>query len=252
MHDADPEFPPRLTGHDVRGGVCPFLSACEGAAAGRYSAGDVVWSRATEKADFAIVLEPEVALERAVEMLMLLMVASGDCIGALAPPQVGSSFRWPGELLVNGASAGHLRIAAGPLGDADTVPDWLVVGANLRMHRGSGDPEPGYRPDMTWLGEEGCGALSRSHLIASLSRHFLTWLLTWEAEGFGPVHASWWSRAEDRDQDIQINLNGRVYSGRALGLDDHGGLLLKSEAGTVELSLNDVLERPQPVQEASA
>lgn len=251
MHDADPEFPPRLTGHDVRGGVCPFLSACEGAAAGRYGAGDVIWSRATQRADFAIVLEPEVALERAVEMLALLMVAAGDCIGALAPPQVGSSFRWPGDLLVNGASAGRLRIA-GPPGPAEAVPNWLVIGAYLRMHRAPGDPEPGHQPDMTWIGEEGCGALTRSHLIASLCRHFLTWLLTWESEGFGPVHASWWSRAEDRNQDIEISLNGQSYAGRALGLDDHGGLLMKSGADTIALSLVDVVERPGASQDVRA
>ena len=42
--------------------------ACRLAQSRQLGAGDVVWSRNTARAELAIVLEPEVALERALQM----------------------------------------------------------------------------------------------------------------------------------------------------------------------------------------
>ena len=77
-----------------------------------------------------IVLEPEVALERALQMGPLMLVALGDSLGSLCPPKVAVQYRWPGGLLLNGSVAGNVRLAAARV-PADTVPAWMVVGADL-------------------------------------------------------------------------------------------------------------------------
>lgn len=234
MHLPDPVFPPLLTGHDVKGATRPFDEACSDAAAGKLGAGDVVWSRNTSRLDMAIILEPEVPLSRAVEMMPLAMVAIGDCLGALTPPQVGVMFRWPDTIAMNGGTAGKVRGAWGGSPDPSDVPDWLVVCAELRHMREPNELEPGDTPDVTWISEEGGDELTRTDLIESSSRHFMSWLNTWQDEGFRSVHENWMFRAEGRDEQITVSSGEDELTGLFSGLDESGNLLLKGEDGAMQ------------------
>ncbi|GAB4226144.1 MAG: hypothetical protein Kow0032_03220 [Methyloligellaceae bacterium] len=229
--DAEPTFPPLLHGEGIAGAGSIFAEACRRAAEGRAGAGDVFWGRDTALLEVAIVLEPDVGMETAVQMLPVAMVAIGDSLGALTPPQVGVTFIWPDTVCINGAPAGQFRAAISPAADAGGIPDWMVIALELRHRRGPGDPEPGETPDITWLAEEGGGELTRSQIIESFARHFLTWLHNWNEDGFKPVHASWLYRAEHRDQKVTLEHGGETVSGDFLGLDDSGNLLLKDSAG---------------------
>lgn len=251
MHMPDPTFPPLLTGHAVRGSESAFETACARAAGGELGAGDVVWSRNTALVDLAVILEPDVPQETAVQMLPLVMVALGDCIGALSPPQVGVTFTWPDIVRVNGAVAGAFRAAAGGPREAQSVAPWMVLGLTLRHMRGSKDPEPGLSPEITWLSEEGCGELTRTDIIESYSRHFLTWLNNWSEDGFKGVHESWVYRAEERDQEMTLEHGGETLSGQFLGLDESGNLLLKAGDGVRTARLIDRFAFPD-AQAASA
>lgn len=245
MHQPDPTFPPLLNGHDVPGTESAFKTACDRAATGELGAGDVVWSRHASRIDVAIILEPEVPLDTAVQMLPVSMVAIGDCLGALTPPQVGVTFTWPGDIRVNGANAGNMRAAAGGKRDVTATPDWMVLGLELQHRREAGEPEPGMVPDQTWLSEEGCEELTRTEIIESFSRHFLTWLNDWNEDGFKSVHASWLFRAEERDANISVKIAGETISGLMQGLDDSGNLLVQSDGATQAARLLDAFEFPQ-------
>jgi len=245
MHMPDPTFPPLLSGHDVPSGEDAFEAACERAATGELGAGDVVWSRNVDKVDMAIVLEPDVTMETAVQMLPLSMVAIGDCLGVLTPPQVGVTFTWPGDIRVNGALAGQIRAAAAGPRDAASTPQWMVLGLWLRHRRQDNDPEPGEVPDQTWLSEEGCEALTRTDIIESYSRHFLTWLNDWNDDGFRSIHGSWLFRAEERDGEISVTIGGETITGAMQGLDDNGNLLVKESGKTRSVLLLDAFAFPQ-------
>ena len=192
MHLEDPQFPPLLEGHAVRAPKKPFAEACRRVQARKLGAGDVVWSRNTARAEFAVVLEPEVALERALQMGPLLMVALGDCLGSLCPPKVAVQYRWPRGILLNGAMAGEVRIAA-PSAPAAEVPAWLVVGAELDIAAPREDRQEWSK---TSLSEEAGPDITRTDILQSLAAHFLTRLHTWQEEGFRPVHDQWLFRAE--------------------------------------------------------
>jgi len=245
MHIPDPTFPPLLKGHDIPGAQSAYDVACARASAGGLGAGDVVWSRQTSRVDMAIILEPDVALETAAQMLPLAMVAIGDCLGALTPPQVGQTFTWPGEIRVNGAFAGTMKLAAGGKRDPGVVPGWMVLGLWLRHRREGNEPEPGEVPDQTWLSEEGCEDLSRTEIIESFSRHFLTWLNSWNDDGFKAVHTSWLYRAHEKDEEVTLKLGGQTLTGVVQGLDDNGNLLLRRDGGTSAALLIDTFEFPE-------
>jgi len=248
MHMPDPTFPPLLKGHDVPGTKSAFETACAHATSHERGAGDVVWSRHASQIDIAIILEPDVPLGTAVQMLPLSMVAIGDCLGALTPPQVGLTFTWPGIIRLNGAHAGVMKAAAGGERDAKQVPDWMVVGLWLRHKREDKDLEPGEVPDQTWLSEEGCEDLTRTEIIESYSRHFLTWLNNWNEDGFKSVHASWLFRAHESDAEIAFELEGANFRGTMRGLDDNGNLLFEDEGATKSALLLDAFEFPESLK----
>jgi biotin-(acetyl-CoA carboxylase) ligase len=230
MHRDEPQFPPLLKGHGVHASLAPFAEACRAAQARELGAADIVWSRASASAALAIVLEPEVALECALQMAPLLMVALGDCLGALCPPQVGVQYRWPMGILLNGSPAGEVRIGA-PRVPLKEVPGWLVVGAELAVMA----PRDG-RQDWsnTSLEEEAGAGINRSDILASLASHFLSWVNTWQEVGFRPICAAWLSRAEGRQKPVVVASAGGPIEGEVVGLDENGNLLLKTTKGEVE------------------
>lgn len=242
MHMPDPTFPPLLTGHDVKGKPGPFETACARAQGGEAGAGDVFWARDTARFDWACVLEPEVETARALQMHFTAMVALGDAFGAIAPPEVGFQYRWPGELLVNGGKAGQARLAVGPE-DGEGVPAWLAVGLDLVIRRDNGGQEPGANPDTTALHEEGCGEITRTELVESVSRHFLTWVHTWNDEGFRSVHENWLGRADGWEEDITVAWAGTEHTGKFLTIDDEGNMLLKGDDGITSLAIAEAVER---------
>jgi biotin-(acetyl-CoA carboxylase) ligase len=236
-------FPPLLSGHSVAPQESAFETAAAAAAAGRAGAGDLFWSEAVDRFDLAVVLEPEVETRRAVQAHFALMVAFGDALGTLAPPETAVHYRWPSAVLVNGAVAGRVRLGLPADAVEDAVPDWLVSGIEIAILSTEAPGEPGLDPDRTSLWEEGCGDLGRTQLVESVSRHLLSWIDSWEADGFRPVHQAWLARAERRDTEIGVEWGGRLRKGRFLGIDEAGNLILQTSDGTEALSIAAVVER---------
>ncbi len=230
-----PLFPPLLSGREARGGADPLVVAAREAASVA-DPGTVAFAAPGDRLRLAIALAPEVALDRAVQIGHALMIAAGDSVGALAPPEIAVQYRWPTTLLINGAVAGRVRLAASGAEPA-AVPEWLVVGLDLALSMDRGGAEPGERPEETALYEEGSGAIPPSRLLESMTRHFLAWLHRWEEDGFRPLHDAWCARAEPG-----MTVAGLTFS----GLDADGRALLQDAAGTRAESLAEHLEEPGP------
>ncbi len=239
----EPEFPPLLSGRRVLEGQAVREAAIAGVRGHELGAGDVLWADDPSRVELAIVLEPEVALATAIQMLPLTMCAVGDCIGVLAPPQVGVMFRWPGTLLVNGAAAGEVALDVVDCGERE-IPEWMVVAIALRFRHAPGAAEPGHiGADITALAEEGCEELTPAQLIESTARHFLTWLNIWQDDGFRAVHQSWLERVEGRDEIVAVaGRSSLIYNVSVLGLDEDGNLLVRDGDGPVTaLALRDAV-----------
>lgn len=180
----------------------PFENAIKHVQLRKADAGDLFWSNCQKRVKFAIILEPEVSAEKAVEMLPLTLVALGDCLGVLVPPQVGVQFRPPLQATVNAGIVGGIEAAmAETVGNKD-IPDWLVVGIEIGLSRNSDDLEPGLDPDITTLDEEGCEELDRNKFIETFARHFLSWMAIWNDDGFSSIARSWKFKAEDESNPI--------------------------------------------------
>ncbi len=237
----DPTFPPILNTRGVRAPLVPFAEACRLASIGEMGAADVLWARRMDRAELAIVLEPEVTQTTARQIQPLAMVAAADCLGALTPPQVAATFCWPGTLLVNGGEIGSVGLA---FADAapDAVPDWLVLGVMIRVSHAADSGEPGEQPDITALTDEGVPHLTRTDVLQSYAAHFMTWLDIWQDDGFRPVHEAWMFRVERNDETMTLHDGQRQVHGRLLGLDEGAGAIVKPENGdAMTLDLLDAL-----------
>ncbi len=247
MHLPDPTFPPLLTGHDVKSPARAFDHALAGARAGTLGAGDLVWSRNTQRLECALVLEPEVPRARSMEILPVAMVAFADAFGALAPPEVGVLYRWPNKLRINAGEIGEMRLVASENSDGDGVPDWLVLDLGVQMRPAKMIDDPGTDMDFTNLLEEGCGEITRSELIESYARHLLTWIHSWTIDGFRSVHDAWLDRAEDKESEVALLYDGATLTGTFMGLDESGNLLLRDGKETRLLTVEQALGNAREV-----
>jgi biotin-(acetyl-CoA carboxylase) ligase len=227
-----PSFPPLLRGEEVPKGQSPFEKAMARAAVGT-DPGLVTWAAPRERLQAAIVLAPEVALERALPASFAIALGLGDALGALAPPEVAVHHVWPDRFRVNGALCGRMRVAAST-GEPAAEPGWMVVGIEMPFAPEPGT-EPGARAEETWLHEEGCAEITPAGLLESWARHSLVWLNTWEKEGLGPLHEAWRTRAWGLGEPLP---DGGVF----VGLDELGGQLVKTGGGTELRPLTAILE----------
>lgn len=178
LPDLPPVFGPI---HALREGGDALARAV--ALAPEHGAGCLVWVRAYARAEAAVVLEPEQPLAAARPALLAAAAAMADALAALGPPQAEIALRWPATLVVNRGAVGTARLAAPPGVAEGAVPDWLVVGVEVRRALPAGT-EPGADPGHTALLEEGFDEADAAELTAAWARHLMAGLHEWQARGF--------------------------------------------------------------------
>ena len=232
-----PLLPPILTPIPVVNGIDVFAKAI--AVAGKSETGTVLYSENPEYVEVAIILSPEIPKIKCNQMLYIMMVASGDAIGALAPPEVAVTYAFPGFIFLNRGEAGLVKVEIAPSNDDQSIPDCMVVGLKLRLNNNIEINENEINADVTSLADEGGGYVSRTRAIESLSRHFLAWVSQWEDEGFKPVTEVWNKRREETK--VVTLKSGQEVSW--VGLDENGLAIVKSNAQELFLSPIDIIEQ---------
>ena len=232
-----PLLPPILTPIPVVNGIDVFAKAI--AVAGKSETGTVLYSENPEYVEVAIILSPEIPKIKCNQMLYIMMVASGDAIGALAPPEVAVTYAFPGFIFLNRGEAGLVKVEIAPSNDVQSITDCMVVGLKLRLNNNIEINENEINADVTSLADEGGGYVSRTRAIESLSRHFLAWVSQWEDEGFKPVTEVWNKRREETK--VVTLKSGQEVSW--VGLDENGLAIVKSNAQEVFLSPIDIIEQ---------
>lgn len=243
MTDETPTFPPLLKGEETLHGIDPFAQAVATATLGT-DPGLICWARDESALRAALVLTPEAPLECAIGITFAVALGFGDALGALAPPEVAVHYAWPNGFKVNGADCGAMRVAASD-SKPKAEPDWLVIGIEIPYLPPSNDStaeiEPGKRPDQTSLIEEGCIDVTPLKLLESGSRHTLVWINRWLDDGFQPLHAAWCERAWGIGEELPPDSSG---GGTFMGLDELGGMLVKTARRTELRPLTTMLENP--------
>jgi biotin-(acetyl-CoA carboxylase) ligase len=189
--------------------------------------GTVYWTERNDRLEMAVVLEPEAPAAITLQAAYVLMVATGDALGALVPPGKPVAFAWPCDILLDGALLGRVRIAMAATAEAEDVPPWLVLG--LAMGVGPLGDDPGRIAGRTSLYEEGAGEIAVAQLVESVCRHFLLWTGRWLDESLTPIQASWNARCFKLGEPGEIALADRRLAGRIRGITAEGTFLVGNE-----------------------
>jgi BirA family transcriptional regulator, biotin operon repressor / biotin---[acetyl-CoA-carboxylase] ligase len=236
----DPDFPPLFQAHALSGSLDPFNKACAMAALGCDS-GVLVHSITANHLRAAIVFAPEVPLGEAMAVFCACACGLQNAFGALAPPEVALHLSWGGDILVNGAKAGFLQVAASTH-DPAAVPDWLVVGLEVRLIP-QDEGEPGNSPDETCLFLEGCAEISPLELLEGWARHTLVWVNGLTTGERRALHAEWRELLYGVGGEVTQLVKARPVSGTFLGADADFAMLLRNGDDTRLIPLSALLTK---------
>jgi BirA family biotin operon repressor/biotin-[acetyl-CoA-carboxylase] ligase len=152
-------------------------------------------------------------------------VGAAEALRAAGAPV---SIKWPNDLMVEGRKLGGLlcELALDPQGDRTIV---VGIGVNLRLDASTRDSidQPATALDQTRMKDEQPEAL-----IGRIACGLLDALRLYDEQGFVPLQPRFMALFAQRDALVDlIELGTRVASGRALGVDGEGRLLLDTAQG---------------------
>jgi BirA family biotin operon repressor/biotin-[acetyl-CoA-carboxylase] ligase len=173
----------------------------------------------------SILLRPGSPAMETERIVILSSVAAAEAVEALTGlrPQI----KWPNDLVANGRKLGGLLIETEREGSGIA---FAVLGIGLNVRQGTDDFSPELRNDATSL-YLATGRLYRRadllvELLRALERRFGT--------PFADTRRVWEASSLTLGQRVALTTaRGRKY-GQAVGLDESGALLLRSESGEIE------------------
>lgn len=183
-------------------------------------AGTLCWVGSAQRAEAAVVLEPDRPLGPARIALLAGCNALADAVCALSPPELPVRWRWPGTLTVNDGVVGTMRMALPPDAAEGEIPAWLVLGFEIRL-RWPASVVPGERPGETAFAEEGFDELDPAVVTELFARHLMANLDEWESRGLRRVSDKYLARLEDEP-------------GARRGIDPATGALIVEQDGARE------------------
>lgn len=145
----------------------------------------------------------------------------------MAPGANPVAIKWPNDILIAG------RKCCGILLEGEALPDGrhaLVIGCGINI---ASVPDHGLYP-LTSLRSEGATVSPEelfAHLFVTMSEALDTWN---KGEGIADIIEQWRSVAGGIGQKITVNLPDRSLSGRFIGIDEDGRLLLDLGNGAIQ------------------
>ena len=174
------------------------------------------------------------------ELAFVAALGCGEALAEIVPDRVQLRYKWPNDVLLNGAKAAGILIESGPPRAVGPAAGCMVVGIGINLVSAPGEgPFPA-----TSLAAEGIAGIDPGTLLVSLCHRFDHWLRRWQAEGFAPVRAAWLARACGIGEPIEARLATEVARGTFAGIDERGALVLDCQDGRRRvISAGDVFFR---------
>jgi len=114
--------------------------------------------------------------------------------------------------------------------NAGGAVDWIVLGIGLNVVNNPSDS----RWPSTSLQQQGVRDLGLDTVLAALCEALDVWCSRWLHDGFDHIREAWMSEAWSIGREIRTVLPDRTLTGRFLGLDEAGALILGTADGRRE------------------
>jgi len=215
----------------------PLLRAAMHQSAGRGRHGRRWFAAPGSALQFSLAVPMTAGEERIAAATLACGVGVAEALRAAGAPV---TLKWPNDLLLDGRKLGGVLCElATDAGGRRTV----VVGIGANAHLDAALRGSIGRPAAA-LDETPAGALPRESLIAAIANAVLDALLQYDTEGFVPLQPRFMALFAHRDATVDLlEMGNCVASGRALGVDGQGRLLLQTAQGLRPCSSGEVTIR---------
>ena len=174
----------------------------------------------------SIILRPELPPRAAPQITLTAAVALVETLAEflLRPPAI----KWPNDILVDGKKlAGILTEAAC---DAARV-EYVVLGIGLNVNYRVGTMPDELRPRATSLADLSGEEVDRESVLVRLIQDLDRCYGELEEYGFEALRSRWEAHFGLRGRLVRVALGDQTLTGRALGIDRQGALLVQDEHG---------------------
>ena len=144
--------------------------------------------------------------------------------------QINVCLKWPNDVLVDGKKVSGILLekAAG---------NYLVIGVGVNIVAVPQDNNILY--PVVSLSEVGV-SIERIEFLQAFVQTFDYNLDRWKSEGFAPIRKNWLQYAKNLGAEITVNTEKEQKTGKFVGVDENGALLLETLSGTEKIYAGDI------------
>jgi BirA family biotin operon repressor/biotin-[acetyl-CoA-carboxylase] ligase len=180
----------------------------------------------------SIILRPQIEPARAPQISILAGVAVADILESYCPDRI--KLKWPNDVLING------KKVCGILSQMKTIVsevDFIILGIGINVNISYNEFPKEICNIATSLAIETGREISRQELIIRLYENLAKWYKQLLGDGFGRIKEKWLSISPMIGQTVQVMFQEEAVSGKAIGLDEDGSLILLA-AGNKKLKVS--------------
>jgi BirA family biotin operon repressor/biotin-[acetyl-CoA-carboxylase] ligase len=183
----------------------------------------------------SIILRPQITPARSPQISILAGVAVAEVLNLYCPNRI--KLKWPNDVLI-----GEKKVC-GILSQVKicvSAVDFIVLGIGINVNIAYDQFPEEIQNLATSLAMETGRRISRQELIISLYENLTKWYKQLLQEGFGRVKEKWMSLTPMTGKTVQVMFREEAVSGKAIGLDDDGSLVLLTDKNeTLQVSAGD-------------
>ena len=178
----------------------------------------------------SIALRPAIEPVYAPQITLMTGVAVADVLSIYCPGDV--TLKWPNDVQIGGKKV--CGILAEMSASARGGVDFVVVGIGINVNIRKMDFDESIRNMATSLAEEAGQNISRLDLTAKLFDRFDDLYTRLLDSGFGSIKDAWLSYCDMVGKQTRVIFKDDIASGKVLGLDDFGALVISYEEGKIK------------------
>ena len=181
---------------------------------------------------FSTILRPELHPVDVSKITFLASIAVCEAVREVC--DVNAQIKWPNDILIENKKVAGILIELNA--EIDSVK-FVVVGIGINVNTNLGS-----LPDCaTSLKKESGQSVFRVELTREILRSLDKWYLVLRKDGFGSIIARWKELSLTLGNMVRIKDSGYSVEGKAIDIDEHGGLVVCDKDGlTVKRMSGDV------------
>jgi BirA family biotin operon repressor/biotin-[acetyl-CoA-carboxylase] ligase len=190
------------------------------------------WTSPPGNLYLSLVLRPAVDIAVAPQLGFVCAIALGEAVAGMLPDgDTRVRYKWPNDLLVDGAKISGILLEAGPGrtgGGSRAYPIYIVAGIGVNI--ASAPTDLPYRA--IHLVEAGAVAATPQALLKRFASRFEAGYRDWQRGGFAPVRERWLAAGHAAGDPMAVRIDeNELLNGRFVDIDPSGALLLELPTG---------------------